>query len=87
MTMNNEQSKVNLTEAEFVQLYGENRVALDDGTLADFTINYALEVEAIMCQGKPERRSDPKKRLNKLAKYAGEALLPEHRGLLTQTEE
>jgi hypothetical protein len=87
MTNFQEQSNTILTEAEFVQTYGNNLAVLKDGTFADFTINEALEVEAIMCQGKPEKRQDPVARLKKLGKFVGEAaLFPEHRWLLVEEE-
>lgn len=83
----NEQLTPELTEAVFVDLYGNNTAVLKDGKPADFTINEALAVEAVMCQGSTERRTDPEARLRKLGKLVGEAaLLEEHRWLLVKKE-
>lgn len=73
--------KISITEAEFVEIYGNYPVDLPD--MPDgFTINEALKYEEEMCDAKPDRRFDEKLRLNKLAEYVGlTALLPEHREL------
>lgn len=73
-----------IDEAEFVSLYGELPVAIE-GLPVQITINTALAMEAAACTASEEKRADEAARLKQLAKFVGhEALLPEHRWLLTQ---
>ncbi|MDL2341679.1 MAG: hypothetical protein QFB87_01195 [Patescibacteria group bacterium] len=75
-----------LSEQEFVEVYGEYPVALA-GLPRPITINFALAMEAAACPADAEQRSDEAKRLKQLASFVGhEALKPEHRWLLAQSE-
>lgn len=76
---------VPITEASFIQLYGDHEVAI--AALKDLptrvTLNLAISMEEAMCPVPSEKRVDPKIRLKQLAIYIGsEALLPEHQSLL-----
>ena len=73
-----------ITEAEFVSLYGELPVARPDLPV-QISINTALAMEQRACPASEEKRTDETARLQKLAEFVGhEALLPEHRWLLSQ---
>lgn len=72
-----------IDEAEFVSLYGELPVAIP-GLPVEITINTALAMEAAACTATEKQRADEAARLKQLAKFVGhEALLPEHRWLLS----
>lgn len=82
MTAQPEQLPAQITEAEFVALYGDQPVAIT-GAPEGFTVSDALAMEAAFCPADPEKRSDETLRLQQLARYVGEtALLPKHRWLL-----
>jgi hypothetical protein len=75
----------NLTEAAFVELYGETPVKLGGPDRPPLPLRTALEMEAAFCPADESQRSDPAERLHYLANLIGkDTLHPEHRHLLAQ---
>jgi hypothetical protein len=72
-----------ITEAEFIDIYGEAPITFRDQSVPLTTL---LQMEAAFCTGQPEARQDPEKRVGYLAKLVGDNLLPEHEHLRPESD-